>query len=141
MNKPSTIGVVITCMLLLSGFFTVAVSHAAGQKQSSKEVQVEVQKQEQIYGSNIMSEQERVEYRARLNEAETAEEQKRVRMEHRKRMEQRAEKYGISLSGESSVQDQGAKSMESFGKGGSSSSSGIGGSTSSGKGSKKGGKR
>jgi hypothetical protein len=56
--------------------------------------------QEQLYGSQLMSQEERAEQRARMRSAGTWEEQQRIREEHHERMEQRAEKLGIDLPDE-----------------------------------------
>lgn len=52
---------------------------------------------DQIYGSQLMTEQERLEYRERLRAATTAEERERIRAEHHERMQERAEERGVTL--------------------------------------------
>ena len=56
--------------------------------------------QEQIYGSQLMTQQERVEYRAKLREAKTAEEREKIRKEHHKQMKERAKAQGVTLPDE-----------------------------------------
>jgi hypothetical protein len=53
--------------------------------------------QEQVYGSQLMTRQERIEYRARLSAASTAEEKARIRSEHHERMMERAKQQGVRL--------------------------------------------
>jgi hypothetical protein len=62
--------------------------------------QESVQKQEQIYGSQLMTQQERAEYREKMRTAKTAEEQEQMRKEHHERMEERAAKRGVTLTEE-----------------------------------------
>ncbi|MDG4867827.1 hypothetical protein P8631_07410 [Guyparkeria sp. 1SP6A2] len=50
-----------------------------------------------IYGSQLMTEQERLEYRERMRSAQSAEESQRIRSEHHERMEQRARERGVAL--------------------------------------------
>jgi len=44
-----------------------------------------------IYGSQLMTEQERAEYRARMRAATSEQERDQIRLEHHARMQQRAE--------------------------------------------------
>ena len=50
-----------------------------------------------VYGSELMTDQEREEYRERLSNAETAEERERIRSDHHERMQERADERGIIL--------------------------------------------
>lgn len=58
------------------------------------------QDQERIYGSQLMTPQERDEYRARLQAAKTAEERDRIRKEHHELMKKRAQERGVTLPDE-----------------------------------------
>ena len=53
--------------------------------------------QEQIYGSQLMTQQERLEHRERLRNAKSNEERKRIRKEHHERMKERASAQGKTL--------------------------------------------
>lgn len=53
-----------------------------------------------IYGSQLMTPQERMDYRAKLRAAETAEERDRIRREHHEQMKERAKAQGITLPDE-----------------------------------------
>lgn len=55
---------------------------------------------EQIYGSQLMTTQERVEHRERLQSATSEEERNRIRLEHHERMKIRAKEKGVSLPDE-----------------------------------------
>lgn len=52
---------------------------------------------EMIYGSQLMTEQERLEFRERMRAAETNEERERLRREHHERMQERAKEQGLRL--------------------------------------------
>jgi len=58
------------------------------------------QKQEQIYGSQMMTREERAEYRAKMRAAKTAEEREQIRKEHHERMKERAKERGMTLPDE-----------------------------------------
>ena len=53
-----------------------------------------------IYGSQIMTPQERAEHRDRMRAARTAEEREQVRAEHHERMVERAKERGVTLPDE-----------------------------------------
>lgn len=57
----------------------------------------QTQAQDQIYGSQLMTQQERIEFRARMQAAKTVEEQEQIRNEHHKAMQERAASRGIAL--------------------------------------------
>lgn len=56
--------------------------------------------EEPIYGSQLMTEQERIEYRARWRAARTDDERARLRSEHHERMKDRARERGVTLPDE-----------------------------------------
>lgn len=58
---------------------------------------VQKQAREQIYGSQLMTRQERLEHRAKLRAAKTAEEREQIRKEHHEKMQQRAKERGVTL--------------------------------------------
>jgi hypothetical protein len=53
-----------------------------------------------VYGSQLMTNQERIEYRNRMRTAKTAEEREQVRLEHHKQMQERAKERGVTLPDE-----------------------------------------
>ncbi len=55
------------------------------------------QAQQQIYGSQLMTRRERIEYRARMRAAKTARERERIRAEHHRQMQERARERGFKL--------------------------------------------
>lgn len=52
---------------------------------------------DQIYGSQLMTRQERMEHRAKLRAAKSAEEREQIRKEHHEQMQQRAKEKGVTL--------------------------------------------
>jgi len=54
----------------------------------------------QVYGSQLMTQQERVEFHARLRNASSNAERERIRNEHHKKMQKRAEKKGLKIADE-----------------------------------------
>jgi hypothetical protein len=50
-----------------------------------------------IYGSQLMTQQERAQYRERMRSLRTAQERERFRLEHHERMQERARARGIML--------------------------------------------
>ena len=62
--------------------------------------QNQAQQQEQVYGSQLMTVQERTEYQARMRTAKTVEAREQIRAEHHKAMQVRAKEKGITLPDE-----------------------------------------
>src|SRR5574340_387628 len=87
MQKPtfllSTLTIAV-CMMLGAN-----VSVAAQQETPAKE-----QKAEVVYGSQLMTREERAEYRARMRSMKTKEEREAFRMEHHQKMQERAKAQG-----------------------------------------------
>ena len=50
-----------------------------------------------IYGSQLMTQQERIEYRNQMRTLKTQEERNAFRVEHHKRMQERAKEKGLTL--------------------------------------------
>lgn len=51
----------------------------------------------QIYGSQLMTRQERIEYRNQMRALKTQEERNAFRLEHHRRMQERAKEKGLTL--------------------------------------------
>ena len=58
------------------------------------------QSQEKIYGSQLMTRQERLDHRAKMQAAKTAEEREQIRREHHEKMKARAKDRGMTLPDE-----------------------------------------
>ena len=55
------------------------------------------QAQEQVYGSQLMTQQEMAEHRAKMRAAKTVEEREQIRKEQHERMKARAKERGVTL--------------------------------------------
>lgn len=53
-----------------------------------------------IYGSQLMTQQERTAYRSQMRQSKTAEERERLRLEHHRQMQARAQERGVTLPDE-----------------------------------------
>jgi hypothetical protein len=89
MQKQISIASALSCALTLFAGQALAANPAPERVQTPQA--------ERVYGSDLMTEQERAEQRARIRAAETAEERERIRNEHHERMEERARSQGSTL--------------------------------------------
>jgi len=94
--------------LLITGAFLLCALPLTTEVASATEplptqAQPQEQKQEQIYGSQLMTDQERVEYRARMRATKTPEEREQIRKEHHQAMRERAKAQGLTLPDEPPV--------------------------------------
>lgn len=90
--------IVILSMVAGVVLFCSSISMAAEQEGSKKQVQE--QKQEQIYGSQLMTPEERAEHRAKMRSLKTQEEREAYRLEHHKKMQECARERGVALPDE-----------------------------------------
>lgn len=88
LNKTLMMSALVSTLLLTNG-----VALATDQERAPQQVQ----KQEQVYGSQLMTQQERVEYRSKMRSAKTAEERDKIRMDHHEFMKDRAKQRGVTL--------------------------------------------
>jgi hypothetical protein len=58
------------------------------------------QAKEQVYGSQLMTEQELSQHRTKMRTAKTAEEREKIRKEHHEQMKERAKERGLTLPDE-----------------------------------------
>ena len=91
MKKILGIFVALVCSLLLTSSFTLAAN------QANERERIQAHDQEHIYGSQMMTEQEQNEYRARMQETKTNQEREQIRMEHHERMRERAKAQGLNM--------------------------------------------
>ena len=85
-------------ILLISPLVTVLLL-TIGATQAADEVQTQnrVETQEQVYGYQLMTNEERMEMRNKMRSAKTAEERARIQAEHHERMKIRAKEQGVTL--------------------------------------------
>jgi hypothetical protein len=93
------IGSRLCASALVGAIVTIACIPAMAESGASAGggTQTRSQVQERVYGSDLMTQQERTEYRARIRSAKTEQERERIRQEHRARMTERARERGITL--------------------------------------------
>lgn len=82
------------------------------------------QDRDQIYGSGMMTNQERAEYRSQMQAASSAEERMQIRNEHHKQMQARAKERGINIPDEPPAMRQ---RQDGMGSGSKCGSGGMGG--------------
>ena len=75
-------------------------------------------RQEQIYGSQLMTQEERAEYRAKMRAAETYEEREQIRKEHHELMKERAKERGVTMPDEPPARGRGLGPGGGMGTGG-----------------------
>jgi septal ring factor EnvC (AmiA/AmiB activator) len=97
MKKIIWRNVTLLLMSVLASILIVSAGIAFAADQEHTRQQTQTQMQEQIYGSQLMTEQERAEYHARMRAAKTAEEREKIRKEHHERMKERAKEQGVTL--------------------------------------------
>ena len=64
---------------------------------AAEEAQVQQQTRQTIYGSQLMTPQERMEYRTRMRSLKTRQEREAFRLQHHKEMQERARERGMQL--------------------------------------------
>lgn len=80
-----------------------------------------------VYGSQLMTEQERAEYQARMRAATTEQEREQIRLEHHAQMQERAKQQGVTLPDEPPAMGMGGQRMGPGQGGGMGTGSGMGG--------------
>ena len=99
MMKRTLVMSVLTSGLLLAASSSYATDEMTTQEPVKVQLQTkdQVQKKEQIYGSQMMTSQERVEQRKKMRAAKTTEDRERIRAEHHEAMKMRAQERGVTL--------------------------------------------
>lgn len=103
--KPRSSVRLIVCSSVLVILLPMMASVAYAADQTQDQTRDRQQDQDrirtnQIYGSQLMSQKERNEYRQRLQSAKTLKERERIRHEHHERMQERAKARGLKLPDE-----------------------------------------
>ena len=99
MMKRTLVMSVLTSGLLLAASSSYATDEMTTQEPVKVQLQTkdQVQKKEQIYGSQMMTSQERIEQRKKMRAAKTTEDRERIRAEHHEAMKMRAQERGVTL--------------------------------------------
>lgn len=80
---------------------------AQPQAPAKERVQKRDTKEERIYGSQLMTREERLEHREKLRSAKTREERQQIRKEHHAQMKERAKERGVTLPDDPPAAGQG----------------------------------
>jgi hypothetical protein len=88
----------LTSALAMTLFLPAGIALAADPEPA--EVKPQAQNQEQVYGSQLMTREERIQYHNRLRAAKTAEEREQIRKEHHEQMKERARSRHVTLPDE-----------------------------------------
>jgi len=103
-----TTGIVLGLALALgAGGWAVAPAWADDMDRTRDMDQTRTMDKEMIYGSQLMTEQERNEYRTRIQAAKTEQEREMIRAEHHDQMQARAKEKGVMLPEEPMMQGKG----------------------------------
>ncbi|MBI4757144.1 MAG: hypothetical protein HY778_17360 [Betaproteobacteria bacterium] len=93
LNRTMMTTALASTLALSAGLFLAA-------DQAHAQARAQAQDTQQIYGSQLMTQQERNEYRAKMRTATTAEAREQVRLEHHESMKARAAERGVTLPDE-----------------------------------------
>lgn len=110
-----------TLMFGLLGALVASLGVAQAEEaktQAKDQAQQKTQAQERIYGSQLMTQQERNAYRQKMRAAKTQEEREQIRLEHHKEMQQRAKEKGVTLPDEPPARGGGMGPGSGMGPGG-----------------------
>ena len=103
-GSPNLLGEIMLKRILvisaLTGALALTCGFALAAEQENTQQPAKAKKQKQIYGSQLMTKQERIEHRSRMRAAKTAEEREQIRKEYHERMKERARERGITLPDE-----------------------------------------
>ena len=108
MKRP--IAGLVAGMLVAGVALTASVppAHAADQAQTRDQDQTQTRDQDRIYGYELMTPQERAEHRAKIRSLKTVQEREQYRLEHHKKMQERARERGVTLPDEPLPRGRGA---------------------------------
>jgi hypothetical protein len=104
---------------LLAAMFPAfgTVAYAADQDRDRLQTPDQTRNQDQIYGSQLMTQEERMEYRNRMRNAKTLEEREQIRKEHHEQMKARAQEKGVTLPDEPPARGRGMGPGKGMGPG------------------------
>ncbi|MGV8893754.1 MAG: hypothetical protein ACOH2K_12585 [Burkholderiaceae bacterium] len=90
MQRTLLVPTLATALFLSAGLVAAADPAPAQGKEQA-------QKQEQVYGAQLMTQQERTELRTKMFAAKTVEEREQIRKENHEAMQKRAKARGVTL--------------------------------------------
>jgi uncharacterized membrane protein YhiD involved in acid resistance len=96
------ISVLASALLLASGAILAADKDQVKEKTQDKiqdqtQDKTQLRDQDRIYGSQLMTQEERLEYRNKMRNLKTQQEREAFQLEHHKQLQERAKEKGITL--------------------------------------------
>lgn len=110
-----TISSLASALLLISGF---ALAADKDQVKDKTQDQTQLRDQDRIFGSQLMTEQERLEHRNKMRNFKTQQERDAYQLEHHKLMQTRAKEKGVTLPDEPMMKPGGMMPGGGMGPGG-----------------------
>ncbi len=110
--------ILLTVMLaMVGGAAPLVPSVSVAAEQEPSQMQTQKQAKEKIYGSQLMTRKERAEHRSKMRSLKTQEERDAYRLEHHKKMQERAKGKGMTLPDEPPATGMGMGGMRQGGGG------------------------
>jgi hypothetical protein len=98
---------------------TLALDRDKLQTQDKDQTRDQLQTRDRdVYGSQLMTTEERNEYRAKMRAAKTAQEREQIRKEHHERMKMRAKEKGVTIPDQPPERGMGMGPRDGMGPGG-----------------------
>lgn len=116
-KKTLTMSALTGALVFASGF-ALADDQDRMRQQDKDQTKSQDRDQDRIYGSQLMTKQERKEFRNRMRSAKTAEEREQIRAEHHERMMVRAKERGVTLPDDPPARGSGMRPGGGMGGGG-----------------------
>jgi hypothetical protein len=108
----------LTGVLVFAAGSALAADQDRTRQQDQTKDQIQGSAQDRIYGSQLMTAQERQEFRSRMRSAKTTREREQIRAEHHERMKVRAKERGVTIPDEPPVRGGGMGPGSGMGPGG-----------------------
>jgi hypothetical protein len=90
----------LACSLIFTFGQVQAADQTKDQVKDQTKDQTQLRDRDQIYGSQLMTEQERIEHRNKMRSMKTQKEREAYQLEHHKLMQERAKAKGVTLPDE-----------------------------------------
>jgi hypothetical protein len=103
---------------LMTGLLVAGITISAYAPPTYAAEETQAKQQEQVYGYELMTEQERAEHRTRMRAFKTEQEREQFRLEHHKKMQERAKERGVTLPDEPMPRGKGMGGGQGGGMGG-----------------------
>jgi len=96
MRRRSIVGAVLAVAVLIPGSAVLAQEEGKP-LQAQEQMQTQEQAREQVYGWELMTEEERLQHQEKMRTMTTEEERNRYQQEHHEKMQERAKQQGVEL--------------------------------------------